>query len=270
MVTADEKAPARTLILNVNDNEAARYMVSLLLQKAGFHVIEASSGLQALQQVELHKPDLVVLDIRLPDIDGIEVCRRIRESGSGRSIKVLHTSATFVTVDTKIQSLDGGADGYLAQPFEPQELLATVRALLRLNQTEQNLRESAELLREADRRKNEFLAMLAHELRNPLAAMTASLPLIERREPLDDVERRARDVVGRQIVHLGRLIDDLLDVSRVTQGKIELHWEMVDLCELLARVASNAEQTRTGPRNQKLTLTLPKRGARNAAQITVS
>jgi len=258
MVTAPEKPSARTLILNVNDNEGARYMVSLLLRKAGFLVIEANSGLQALEQVEQHKPDLVVLDIRLPDINGIEVCRRMRESGSGRSIKVLHTSATFVTVDTKIQSLDGGADGYLAQPFEPQELLATVRALLRLNETEQELRDSAELLREADRRKNEFLAMLAHELRNPLAAMSASLPLIERREPLDEVEHRAREIVGRQIVHLGRLIDDLLDVSRVTQGKIELQWELVDLCELLRRVATNAEQTKTAPRRQQLSLSLPK------------
>src|SRR5262249_9392482 len=82
-------------------------------------------------------------------------------------------------------------------------------------------------------------------------------PLIERREPLDDVERRARDVVGRQIVHLGRLIDDLLDVSRVTQGKIELKWEVVDLCALLKRVVVNADQTKTGPRRQQLRLDLP-------------
>ena len=252
MPKAHEKPPARALILNVNDDDGARCLVTLLLHKAGFLVIEASSGSQALAQVELHKPDLVVLDIRLPDIDGIEVCRRMRESGAGRAIKVLHTSATFVTVDTKIQSLEGGADGYLAQPFEPQELLATVRALLRLNLTEH-----AELLRDADQRKNEFLAMLAHELRNPLAAMSASLPLIERREPLDEVERRAREVVGRQIVHLGRLIDDLLDVSRVTQGKIELQWEVVDLCELLRRVVNCAEQTKTGPRRQLLLLSLP-------------
>ena len=247
----------RTLILNVNDNDGARYMVTFLLRKAGFLVIEAQSGFQTLEQVARHQPDLVVLDIRLPDIDGFEVCRRMRDDPQTKSIKVLHTSATFVSVDTKVQSLDGGADGYLTQPFEPEELLATVRALLRLNQTEQELRTSAEQLRDADRRKNEFLAMLAHELRNPLAAMSASLPLIERREPLDIVERRARDVVGRQIVHLGRLIDDLLDVARVTQGKIELQWEVVGLCELLRRVTGSVEQTKLGPRRQRLQLVLP-------------
>jgi DNA-binding response OmpR family regulator len=248
---------ARTVILNVNDNEGARYMATLLLQKAGFSVIEAGSGYAALEQVERHHPDLVVLDIRLPDIDGIEVCRRLRETSDGKSMKVLHTSATFVSADAKVQSLDGGADGYLAQPFEPQELLATVRALLRLNQTEQELRSSAEQLRDADRRKNEFLAMLAHELRNPLAAMSASMPLIERRAPMDEVERRAREVMGRQIVHLGRLVDDLLDVSRVTQGKIELSWELVELRALLSCVVANAEQTKTEPRRQRLRMTLP-------------
>jgi DNA-binding response OmpR family regulator len=248
---------ARAVILNVDDNEGARSMVTLLLQNAGFIVIEADSGYAALEQVELHHPDLLVLDIRLPDIDGIEVCRRLRETSHGKSMKVLHTSATFVTTDAKVQSLDGGADGYLAQPFEPQELLATVRALLRLNQTEQELRDGAARLRDADRRKNEFLAMLAHELRNPLAAMSASLPLIDRRAPMDEVERRARAVIGRQIVHLGRLVDDLLDVSRVTQGKIELKWEVIDLCTLLTRVAANAEQTKTGNRRQQLRMTLP-------------
>ncbi|MET0387871.1 MAG: response regulator [Polyangiales bacterium] len=256
MADAPEKR-TRTVILNVNDSEGARYMVTLLLQKAGFLVVEAISGMQALEQVERHKPDLVVLDIRLPDINGIEVCRRIREGALGKTLKVLHTSATFVSVDTKIQSLDGGADGYLSQPFEPQELIATVRALLRLNETEQELRHSAEQLRDADRKKNEFLAMLAHELRNPLAAMSASLPLIERRDPLDEVEQRAREVVGRQIVHLGRLIDDLLDVSRVTQGKIELKWEVLDVGELLRRVINNADQTKTGPRRQQLQAAIP-------------
>ena len=249
----------RTLILNVNDNEGMRCMVTLLLQKAGFLVVEAQSGSQALTQVEKYRPDLVVLDLRLPDIDGFDVCRRMRDNPQSKSIKVLHTSATFVSVDTKVQSLDGGADGYLTQPFEPEELLATVRALLRLNHTEQELRASAEQLRDADRRKNEFLAMLAHELRNPLAAMSASMPLIERRAPLDVVEQRARDVVGRQIVHLGRLIDDLLDVARVTQGKIELKWEIIGLCDLLQRVTLSIEQTKTGPRRQRLQVSLPDR-----------
>jgi two-component system, sensor histidine kinase len=257
MATAPESIRASSLILNVNDAEGARYMVTLMLQKAGFKVIEAATGLAALERIQQHMPDLVVLDLKLPDVNGLEICRRIRDNPETTSVKVLHTSATYVTVDNKIQSLEGGADAYLAQPFESQELIATVQSLLRLKQAEQELRLDAELLREADRRKNEFLSMLAHELRNPLAAISAALPLVARRDPLDEVERRARDVLSRQAGNLGRLIDDLLDVARVTQGKIDVRWEVLNLSDLLRRVADNAQQTRTAQRNQRLDVALP-------------
>jgi signal transduction histidine kinase len=245
------------VILNVNDSDGARFLVTLILQKAGFLVVEAETGHAALEALARCKPDLIVLDLKLPDMHGFEVCRRIRENPQTASIKILHTSATYVTVDNKVQSLEGGADGYLAQPFEAQELIATVNSLLRLNQTEQELRQHAEQLREADRRKNEFLSMLAHELRNPLAAITASLMLLGRREPQDDIERRAREVLARQSSNLGRLIDDLLDVARVTQGKIEFKWEGLNLVDLVRRVVESTQQTKTNPRGQRLEVTLP-------------
>jgi DNA-binding response OmpR family regulator len=253
----EESAQPRTVILNVNDNEGARYMVTLMLKRAGFEVLEADCGEAALLKIEQRSPDLIVLDIDLPDISGFEVCRRIRASPPANPIKILHTSATFVALESKIQSLENGADGYLMQPFEPEELIATVRSLLRLNDAEQELIGNAERLREADRRKDEFLAMLAHELRNPLSAITASIPLMERRPPMDDVERRAREVLHRQAAHLGRLIDDLLDVARVTQGKIELQRELIELGGLLRRVAESAEQTKMRPREQTLLMALP-------------
>lgn len=244
-------------ILNVNDSEAARYVITRMLQRAGFVVTEAASGLQALQELEREVPDLVLLDVQLPDLDGYEVCRRIRANPRTAGIKVLHTSATFVTLDNKVQSLDGGADGYLTQPFEQEELTATLRSLLRLREAEAELRESADQLREADRRKDEFLAMLGHELRNPLAAIAAALPVALRRPPEDAAERRARDVLNRQMVHLSRIIDDLLDVARVTQGKIELRRERLDLLALLARVAASVRETRTESRRQTTAMRLP-------------
>jgi len=248
---------AAPLILNVNDNEGARYLVSLMLKKAGFRVIDVSTGEAALEAVGEHHPDLLVLDVKLPGIDGFEVCRRIRATHDSQRVKILHTSATYVALESKIQSLDNGADGYLMQPYEPEELVATVRSLLRLNDAEQALVANAEQLREADRRKDEFLAMLAHELRNPLAAITASLPLIERRGPMDDVEARAREVLHRQANHLKRLVDELLDVARVTRGKIDLHSGVVDLGGLVTRVAEMVEETRTGARKQRLLRVVP-------------
>ena len=248
---------SRPLILNVNDSEGTRYMVTLMLRRAGFDVIESESGEDALEAITRYQPDVLVLDVKLPGISGLDVCRQVRLAPPPHPLKILHTSATYVAVEAKIQSLENGADGYLMQPFEPEELIATVRSLLRLNEAEQALHGKADELRESDRRKDEFLAMLAHELRNPLAAISTALPLLERREPLDHVEERARGVLHRQMRHIGRLVDDLLDVARVTQGKIELRRDDVELDVLLRRVADSASQTELRPREQQLCVELP-------------
>lgn len=243
---------AAPLLLNVNDRDASRYMVGRMLKQAGFRVAEARTGTEALLMTRELLPRLIVLDINLPDINGMEVCRRLKADALTESIKVLHTSAVFVDSEYKVQSLDSGADAYLAQPFEREELLATVHSLMRLTDAEQRLRDTAGELREANDRIHRFLAMLAHELRNPLSAITASLPLIGRRMPADDTERTAREVLSRQSGNLRRLVDDLLDVARVTQGKIEPQWEVLDIAELLERVAQNARRTRADRRGQQL------------------
>jgi len=252
----EERSQRTPVVLNVNDNEGARYMTSVMLRRAGFDVIEAPDGATALELAD-HLPDVVVLDVRLPDIDGFEVCRRIRANPRTARIKVLHTSATFVTLEKKVQGLEVGADGYLSQPFEMQELIATIQSLIRLSRAEFDLHDRAEQLLEASRRKDEFLAMLAHELRNPLSAINACLPLLTQQSAANDREARARDIVERQVLHLGKLVDDLLDVARVTQGKIELHEVVIDLTRLLQRVASGARDTKATPRQQTVALQLP-------------
>jgi signal transduction histidine kinase len=246
------------LILNVNDNEGARYMVTLMLERAGFRVLEAGDGREALAVAAAHAPDLVILDVQLPDIDGFEVCRRLRADPVMASIKVLHTSATFVTLESKVQSLEGGADAYLSQPFEQAELIATCRSLLRLAETERQLRATAASLREEDRRKDELLAMLAHELRNPLSAIAVSLPLLERDPARSPAEARARDVIRRHTTHLGRLVDGLLDVARVTQGRIQMRFQPVDLGALVGRVAESVREAQMMPRGQLLEVVLPR------------
>jgi signal transduction histidine kinase len=260
--TRGEESPG-PLLLNVNDNDASRYLVTRMLERGGFTVIEAATGAMALAKVRERMPRLVVLDIKLPDMTGLEVCRRIKADPKTHGVKVLHTSAVFVATEFKVQSLECGADGYLSHPFEQEELIATVRSLLRLSEVEQALRAQAEELKAANRRTNEFLAMLAHELRNPLAAIVTSLPLLERGPSRDSLEKTARELIRRQTSNLRRLVDDLLDAARVTQGKIDLHWEAVDLNELARRVAANLQQTRLGPRHQALRMALPN------AQLTV-
>lgn len=125
----------QAIILNVNDEEAIRFSVSATLRRAGYEVWEAANGAEALELVE-KGPDIVVLDIQLPDIDGLEICRRIKEDPRTTAIMVIHLSATFVKGEDKARGLEAGADGYLTSPVGQAELVATVRAFERLRLAE--------------------------------------------------------------------------------------------------------------------------------------
>lgn len=125
-------------ILHVDDNEANRYIVARMLRKAGFELKEAATGKAGLRLAVEQQPDLIILDVQLPDINGFEVCRRIKANPATSSIPVIHLSGSFVKSEDKVQGLEGGADGYLAQPVEPIELIATVNALLRIRQAEES------------------------------------------------------------------------------------------------------------------------------------
>jgi signal transduction histidine kinase/CheY-like chemotaxis protein len=121
-----------------------------VLRQGGFDVLEASSGAQAIEMAERRRPEAMVLDVHLPDLDGFEVCRRIKENPVTSSMIVVQTSAIFRDGDDRIRGLDGGADAYVVQPVRPEELLATLRALFRLRQYE--VERSLLLKREYDAR----------------------------------------------------------------------------------------------------------------------
>ncbi len=133
-------------ILYADDTDAQRYAVSRVLRRSGFDVVEASTGHQALAMMQA-RPDLVVLDVNLPDISGLEVCREIKSNETTARTPVLHVSATLVSTDARVAGLEGGADAYLIQPIAPDELIATVRALLRVRRSEEALWRSNEQYR---------------------------------------------------------------------------------------------------------------------------
>ena len=118
--------PGRILI--VDDDEAARYVKSHLLRRQGYVVSEARLGRDALALSAAEEPPLILLGVKLPDLSGIEVCREIKSRFP--HIIVLQTSATFTGVADRTRALDGGADSYLVEPIEPDELIATVHALI--------------------------------------------------------------------------------------------------------------------------------------------
>lgn len=125
-------------ILNVDDTDAQRYAISRVLRHAGFEVLEARTGQQALDLLE-KLPDLVILDVNLPDISGYTVCKQIKSNEATSRVPVLHLSATMVSTEARVAGLEGGADAYMIQPVEPEELVATVRALLRVRKAEEAL-----------------------------------------------------------------------------------------------------------------------------------
>ena len=239
------------LILNVDDSDGARYAKSRILTRAGFKVIEASNGGDALLRARQDRPNLILLDVKLPDINGLEVCRQLKGGAETNTILVLQTSASCIGTADKIRALDGGADNYLVEPIEADELIANVRALLRLGQVERELRE-------VDRRKDEFLATLAHELRNPLGPIRTALALLCKLDPVvPAMQDNARRTIARHTDHLVRLVDDLLDVSRISLGKISLQWESVSLAGVI-RSALETSSHSIEARGHAIDIDLPK------------
>lgn len=125
-----------TTILLVDDTDAQRYALGRVLRAGGYQVAEASSGREALEKVAAC-PDLVLLDVGLPDMDGYEVCRMIKSDPVTRSIPVLQMSASYISSRHRVMGLEGGADGYLTPPLDGPELLANVKAMLRLRAAEE-------------------------------------------------------------------------------------------------------------------------------------
>lgn len=131
-------------ILNVDDTEAKRYVTSRTLRNAGFNVIEAATGQEALEVAVRENPDLIVLDVLLPDVHGFEVCHRLKSDPRTKSIPVLHLSASFTRPEDRVKGFDQGADAYMSQPIDPAEFVATIRSLLRMVDAERKLRDSQE------------------------------------------------------------------------------------------------------------------------------
>lgn len=248
-------------ILNVDDDAAGRYAKSRILRRAGYEVFEAATGADALEQVKQKRPPLVLLDVKLPDMNGLEVCRLIKQDPETAHIMVLQISASYITAPDRVLGLECGADTYLTEPVENTELLATINALLRLYKREEENRQLLARLREADRQKDEFLAILAHELRNPLHSIRGGIELLCPLERLDPEMRLSCQVIDQQVNHLSRLIDDLLDVARITRDKLELRKSNLDLAEIVNN-AVGATRTIMELHGHRPHVSLPPRGVK--------
>lgn len=196
---------ASTRILAVDDNEALRYSLVRSLRDAGYQVVEARTGEEALARAA-ELPDLITLDVNLPDMLGFEVCKRIKSNPTTAHIPVLHLSSTYIEPDARVQGLASGADAYLAEPIDRAELVATVGALLRLKNAETLARQSAITAENARRelaQLNETLESRVRERTNELRNANESLRELYARllQTQDDerkrISRELHDSVGQ-------------------------------------------------------------------------
>jgi signal transduction histidine kinase len=225
-------------VLVVDDQDAARFAKTRILERAGFRVFDAATGHDALETAARVAPDLVVLDVHLPDLHGFEVARRLRAANTSLpSLQIVQVSSTAIGAADKVRGLEQGADVYLTEPLDPDVLVATVRSLLRVRRVEALLaaalegeRTARQELEEASRLKDEFIATLSHELRTPLNAVMGWIFQL-RHSTLDaDAQARALDSLERNVRVQAQLINDLLDISRISKGKLQLQITWTDLC----------------------------------------
>ena len=230
-------------ILLADDNADMRGYFTALL--APHYRLEAvADGEAALTAARRDRPEVIISDVMMPHLDGFGLIKALRADADLRDVPVVLVSAR-AGEESRIEGLDAGADDYLVKPFSARELLARVGALLERTRLHARVLDEQVRVRTAletaDRQKDEFLAMLAHELRNPLAPIRTASELLKRTSQPDERAQTAIDIVKRQASHLTRLVDDLLDISRITRARIELRRQNVALTEIISQALETVE-----------------------------
>jgi signal transduction histidine kinase len=261
-------------ILLVDDQPAKLLTYESILGELGENLIKVSSATEALECLLRHDVAVVLVDVVMPELDGYELAAMIRQHPRFQQTSIIFVSALMLTDLDRLRGYECGAVDYVPVPVVPEILRAKVsvfadlyrktRALERLNAELEHrvadrtraLEATTAALQEADRRKDEFLAILAHELRNPLAPIRTAVQLLRKADLAEAHNARAREVIERQVQHLVCLIDDLLDVSRITRGMITLQRERVLIDAVIARAVETARPL-IDARKHELTLDLP-------------
>ena len=256
-------------ILVVDDTPANLQVLAGMLKERGYKVRPAPGGKLALLAARHDPPDLILLDINMPEMNGYEVCQQLKADDTLKGIPVIFISALTEQLD-KVKAFAIGGVDYITKPFQMEELYARVETHLKLRHLQIELEESnarlahavnvlsrkQEELSEMHRRKDEFLAMLSHELRNPLAPILNAVQLLRLEKNENELQQKARIIIERQVNQLTRLVEDLMEVSRITTGRVQLRQDRVVVSGIMERAVETARPL-IDQRRQELTVSLP-------------
>ena len=271
-------------ILIVDDTAADRLAVAAVLEPLGVRVVTADSGEAALRLLPDHDFRLLIVDVFMPTMGGFDLARRVRAAEHSRQIPIIFITASEREDRRVLAAYELGAVDFLFKPLVPQVLRAKASVFIDLARhaervrehergeherqlemqrkawREESLQHGMDHLAEVNRRKDHFLAILGHELRNPLTPLVASLELLRHKiaqtPDLDPMFERTREIMSRHVQHLTRLAEDLVDVARINSGKVELRKEPSSVQELITLAVSSSRPLME-TKGQTLELQLP-------------
>lgn len=230
-------------ILIVDDNKENIDLIAYFLKPQNYEIITAGDGVEALTQIENTKPDIILLDIMLPKMDGFQVCERVKKNAETRFIPVIMITALKELKD-KIRSLEVGADDFISKPFENVELLTRVKSLLRIKKyhdelaiKNKQLEESNKRLLQLDQFKEELSHLIVHDMKNPLFVIQGNLQMMEMGlgEDISPMVKKYLGRIDRSTQNLLRMVLNLIDVFKIEGGTVELNKELVGLNELVQK-----------------------------------
>jgi signal transduction histidine kinase len=219
-----------------------------------FDVVTAENGADALEILQHEPVDVIIADQRMPQMTGSELLAAARAL-DGDAARIMLTG--YADLDAVVDAVNQAQlYGYVTKPWDGNEIRTTVRTAIQRARLQKENRELLSTLEASDRRKDEFLAVLAHELRNPLAPIRNAVDILRLEGLSDPTAQAARDIIDRQLHQLVRLVDDLLDANRLNRGELQLRREWVDLAAVVEQALEGARpQILSG--GQELTLSLP-------------
>jgi two-component system sensor histidine kinase/response regulator len=245
------------IVLVVDDNEANRSLALSTLEDEGYRVVLAAGGAEGVAAFEREGPDCVLLDVRMPGVDGFEACRRIRALPGGA-----HTPVLFLTaqrdVDTFDQAIRAGGDDFLTKPVRPTELAVRVQMALKLQRMGAELHEYFGVLKKqrdelmrVQLQRERLMAFVVHDLKNPVSSMDLNAQLLMRNASLPESAREQARQIRTEAQQLNRMILNLLDLSKADEGKLAAKVSSVDVGAI---VASVFDELQVGAQSRDVTL----------------